>query len=732
MRSRFARATALSVVTSLFLVMAVTASEAAPVHDATSTFDFTANMEPVGYSARTVPASGAGSGRFNSDLGFWENKVYHGHYDGFRIVDVADPANPVELVNYTQCVGDQGDVLVWEHLLIRSWNTPASAASMCGGLPVGMGFEGLHIFDVSDPASPALVGSVRMATGSLPTSGCGSHTATLVPDVARGNIYVYNSASSSSCPGIDIVRIPLANPSMATFVRREPSGRSCHDTGVILGDVNLLSCAGGNGFTVWSMDPSLDTSQVGSVEDPVELYSKTVPGVSIGHSASFSWDGQVLIYGHEPGGGSQAQCQATSSTTNRTIYFFDADTGTQLGSMLHPRPQASSENCTWHNYNIVPTNRGYVMVSGNYQSGVSVVDFTDPANAREIAYADPAPLAPTALGGDWSTYWYDGLIYESDITRGLIIWRLTDPLVEGVRTFGHLNPQTQETSFALDSTPPTTTASLDPAPTNGWYRDPTVTLTAEDDAEGSGVVATEYALDGGAFSTYTGPFQVTGDGDHVLEYRSTDGAGNAEPTQTLEFKIDATSPTISIATPADGATYLLGQEVLADYTCADALSGVEACDGTAANGSAIDTGTVGTHTFGVEAQDAAGNQATSSVDYSVVYAFSGFFRPVDPAPVQNVTQPGSSVPLKFSLGGDQGLDILAAGYPMSRQIGCDSGAPEDVLEETASAGQSGLSYEDDQYTYVLNTSKAWAGTCREVIVRLADGTEHGALFRFKG
>jgi hypothetical protein len=72
------------------------------------------------------------------------------------------------------------------------------------------------------------------------------------------------------------------------------------------------------------------------------------------------------------------------------------------------------------------------------------VDFSDPAHAVEIAYADPEPLVPTQLGGDWSTYWYDGRIYESDITRGLLIWRLHDRSVAGARRLGHLNPQTQE------------------------------------------------------------------------------------------------------------------------------------------------------------------------------------------------------------------------------------------------------------------------------------------------
>jgi hypothetical protein len=114
--------------------------------------------------------------------------------------------------------------------------------------------------------------------------------------------------------------------------------------------------------------------------------------------------------------------------------------------MLHPRPQTATENCTWHNYNVVPLSDRYVLVSGNYQSGISVVDFTDPANATEIAYADPAPLDPNTLilGGDWSTYWYNGLIYESDITRGLINWNLSSPSVAGALKLDHLNPQTSE------------------------------------------------------------------------------------------------------------------------------------------------------------------------------------------------------------------------------------------------------------------------------------------------
>ena len=87
-------------------------------------------------------------------------------------------------------------------------------------------------------------------------------------------------------------------------------------------------------------------------------------GVTTGHSGSFTYDGKYLIYGHEPGGGSAARCQATSTVLERTLFFIDPLTGETKGTMLHPRPQNSRENCTWHNFNVVPTKAGYYATVG--------------------------------------------------------------------------------------------------------------------------------------------------------------------------------------------------------------------------------------------------------------------------------------------------------------------------------------------------------------------------------
>jgi hypothetical protein len=88
-----------------------------------------------------------------------------------------------------------------------------------------------------------------------------------------------------------------------------------------------------------------------------------------------------------------------------------------------------------------------VLVLGNYQAGTWVVDFTNPASAQTVAWSDPPPLVPTQLGGAWSTYWYNNLLYESEITKGLNVFRLTDRTLKGAKRLGHLNPQTQEFSL---------------------------------------------------------------------------------------------------------------------------------------------------------------------------------------------------------------------------------------------------------------------------------------------
>jgi hypothetical protein len=406
----------------------------------------TKNLHPLGHIVEPAVLGGFGGADpdIHTDIAFWGKHAFQGNWDGFNIRDISSPGHPKQ-VSRTFCDGNQGDIVVWDDILVRSWNTPAGtpgpfgAGLTCDGEAVPAGWEGVHVFDISNLEDPVLVGSVE--------TECGSHTASLAPDLANDRVIVYSNAAGG-CNFIDIIEVPLDAPDEASLIRMEPLEHPCHDMGIILGDAMMAACAGGDGFDVFS----LGGAKGGSLEDPEHLYHVVVPTVTIGHSAIFTWDGEVIVFGHEPGGGVVAECEATDPPEKKSAFFYDSDDGTFLGMWTLPRPQGPTENCTIHNYNVVPLRSGrYVLVSGNYQAGTWVTEFTDPANPRTLGWSDPPPK-PVPPGspfccdvtGAWSSYWYNNFIYETNIGEGLNIFRFSGRQTGGAVKLPHLNPQTQE------------------------------------------------------------------------------------------------------------------------------------------------------------------------------------------------------------------------------------------------------------------------------------------------
>jgi hypothetical protein len=122
-------------------------------------------------------------------------------------------------------------------------------------------------------------------------------------------------------------------------------------------------------------------------------------------------------------------------------------------------------------------------------------------------------------------------------------------------------------------------------------------------------------------------------------------------------------------------------------------------------------------------------------DSRALFAFRGIYPHLEPEqedPTLNTAKAGSAVPLNFSLGGDKGLNVIAAGYPASRPLDCEQMDPRGDLEPVQSSGNSGLSYDpqNETYTYVWETDPDWAGTCRVLALKLVDGTVHLAPFQF--
>jgi hypothetical protein len=477
-----------------FAAVAVPTGGAVPPDD-TADRPHSQNMHLIGSSLRAGAVTGpppVGPGTVpwdtrNTDLAFWGKTAIQGRYDGFRVIDIRAPGNPKELAYFT-CVSPQGDVGVYGDLVFRSVDSPQRtdqcAAEAQSGSPTDCtpvpapctGFEGIQIFDIGDLSAIELVASVPL--------DCGSHTHTVVPDEENGRVLIYNSVSGTGlqtnpgkygnrCPGEpfnreDIVEVPLDDPGSASVIGSFALGQlddgtmmdGCHDMGVILGNVNRAACAGHpNGIAVFD---------ISDLDDPEFLYAAEAPTVTGWHSAAFTWDGEVIVGGWEPGGGTQPRCQVTGTVfpsgevqtdEMKTLFFFDADNGEIIGRHVLPRPQSQYENCTMHNYNIVPSKQRYLLVHGSYQSGTALVDFTDPENAYEVAWMDPDPLDPPSptspggrtnfRGGDWSSYGYNGLIYESDTRRGLYVWNVSARETRGpTAKLDYLNPQTNQ--FSID------------------------------------------------------------------------------------------------------------------------------------------------------------------------------------------------------------------------------------------------------------------------------------------
>jgi hypothetical protein len=238
--------------------------------------------------------------------------------------------------------------------------------------------------------------------------------------------------------------------------------------------------------------------------------------------------------------------------------------------------------------------------------------------------------------------------------------------------------------------------------------------------------------DGGPFNLKVNAFDITNSNATGVKLNAGTFDTYAVTVETPQNN-DITAPTITLNTPPDNATYIKNDVVNADYSCADedGGSGLASCVGDVPSGDPINTSTVGEHTFTVNAADNAGNTAETIHHYFVHYAFDGFRAPVDNLPTYNTVKAGSAVPVKFSLSGDQGLGIIASGYPASATVPCEAAAPQDAVEQTVTAGGSSLSYDSvaDQYNYVWKTEKGWAGTCRQFVLKLDDGTFHQANFK---
>ena len=175
----------------------------------------------------------------------------------------------------------------------------------------------------------------------------------------------------------------------------------------------------GNGILIDISDPA----------NPVRVDEVSDPNFAYWHSATFNNDGTKVVFTDEWGGGTAARCRTTDQPSWGANAIFDIVDGEMEFRSYYklPVPQTVQENCVAHNGSLVPVPGRDIMTQAWYQGGASVWDFTDSSNPREIAFFDRGPVNATSLvlGGFWSTYYYNGNVFATELSRGIDAFGLT-------------------------------------------------------------------------------------------------------------------------------------------------------------------------------------------------------------------------------------------------------------------------------------------------------------------
>lgn len=432
-----------------------------------------------------------GTYRVGTDLAFWGKRLVAGNLDqgvgpnasppgGFRILDISQPSSPAELGQYV-CSGDQSDVSIWGDIVVTSIDKPTQEfctegeTAARGGDPT---WEGLRIVSIADPSNIKILDTVA--------TRCGSHTNTIYPDRKNNRLLVYvlsyplagryNPASemvplAAGGPGCNaadhgiasVVEVPLDEPDktrvLDTFSVRPSIG--CHDVTVFM-ERALAAAACLTESQIWDLSNPARPRIVSHIPNPV--------GMDLSHSTVFSNDGRTLVVGAELGGAAASPGCLTGSQDDPLggLFFYDVSNPTaprQAGAFKLPQ-QVASLFCTAHLFNVVPRRDGRdTLVSSWYTGATSVIDFTGVRTGqrpRQVAHYIPEGAAPPPAPDEetvgeaaaWASYWYNGYVFSNNFdedvnslvprSRGIDVFEVTHPAVDGALRLSRLNPQLQE------------------------------------------------------------------------------------------------------------------------------------------------------------------------------------------------------------------------------------------------------------------------------------------------
>jgi hypothetical protein len=337
------------------------------------------------------------------EFGGGNDVAFRGHYafvssgSGLHIIDIANPANATEVAT-APCNGkDVGTVLVGARLIVT---ISSQGDDKCpDAAPTG----GIRLVDASDPANPVVLSQVRLERGS--------HTHTPYGDSGLLFNSAYDLVNIQAHHKSEIVNV--TDPDHPTLegafaFPAESKAPGCHDI-FAEPERDRAICGGIHETMIWDMkDP----------RKPKVLATITNPAQNIHHSAATANNGTLLILGDEYGGAITPACQPAGLTPTGALWFYDIKDpkNPALQGFFAPPSGTPPELCTAHNFNVVEGHP--LVVSGFYEGGTYLVDFTDPKNPKEVAHQAPAG------GNAWCAYYYRGAVFSGDLSQGFNVYTL--------------------------------------------------------------------------------------------------------------------------------------------------------------------------------------------------------------------------------------------------------------------------------------------------------------------
>lgn len=377
-------------------------------------------------------------------------------WEGVRIFDINDEENPVQIAavptdcgSHTHTIAGETTIEGVDYLVIYVSSYPLGGGAVTTSLAARADVEvdGV-VFDFPAGVKNDGTECLEPEPGEAKPNGVHDKISVIrVPldDPAAADDRVPNDPDPGEATNWSYVNVREETLPLAGIVTHINIGgryfdvTACHDINTFLAIDRAAGACWAEGI-IWDISNPWDP-----------LYLRRVRTFNVDtlfHSATFSYDGQIIVFEDEAGGGGENRCKLENGEPDDqgAMYFYKLN-GQFQG--LFKIPRQAPGTCTAHNYNTVPTTDGRrIAVSAWYTGGTSVIDYTDPTKPKEIAfYQANSPRngeGPNVPANTWSSYWYNGFIYANDIIRSLDLFSLNDPRVETAVDLPHLNPQVQE------------------------------------------------------------------------------------------------------------------------------------------------------------------------------------------------------------------------------------------------------------------------------------------------